>query len=300
LLGIENQLEVVSNTVNKLHSQQRDQKRQAILDWLTLTDYSSQQSDFIKGRQEGTGNWVLESNEFREWESQNKHTLFCPGIPGAGKTMITSIVVDHLCKKFRGDLGVGIAYIYCNFRRQQDQQVIDLLLSLLKQFVQRQPSIPEGLTKLYRDHERDRSRPSVSEITSVLYSVISGYSRAFVIIDALDEVSTSSEVLSTFLTELFNLQVKTGSSLFTTSRPIQSIPNEFRRRESSTLEIRASDYDMERYLNGHMSQILPFVRETQEMEERIKRTIIEATDGMYVYLFTSNHFKEYIFINGLA
>jgi len=214
--------------------------------------------------------------------------------------MITSIVVDHLCKKFRDDIGVGIAYIYCNFRRQQDQQVIDLLSSLLKQFIQRQSSIPEGVTKLYKDHERDRTRPSVDEITSILYLVIAGYSKAFIIIDALDEVSTSNEVLSKFLAELFNLQVEPGLSLFTTSRPILGIPNEFRRRGSSILEIRASDDDMDRYLNGHISQILPFVRETEDIEERIKRTIIKAADGMYVYPFTCNYFKEDTVINRLT
>jgi hypothetical protein len=32
-----------------------DRKQQAILDWLTSVDYSTQQNDFIARRQEGTG-----------------------------------------------------------------------------------------------------------------------------------------------------------------------------------------------------------------------------------------------------
>jgi hypothetical protein len=35
----------------------------------------------------GVGQWLLSSNEFQGWLNQNKQTLFCPGIPGAGKTM---------------------------------------------------------------------------------------------------------------------------------------------------------------------------------------------------------------------
>jgi hypothetical protein len=85
--------------------QQHNQEHQAILDWLTSIDYSSQQSDFIGRRQAGTGEWLLKSNEFQGWVNQNKQTLFCPGIPGAGKTIATSIVVNHLERTIQYDWG---------------------------------------------------------------------------------------------------------------------------------------------------------------------------------------------------
>jgi Cdc6-like AAA superfamily ATPase len=62
-----------------------------------------------------------------------KQTLFCPGIPGAGKTILTSIVIDKLTTQFGNDESIGVAYIYCNFRRQDKQKPGDLLTSLLKQ-----------------------------------------------------------------------------------------------------------------------------------------------------------------------
>jgi hypothetical protein len=42
----------------------------------------------------------LKPPQFIEWLEGKKKTLFCPGIPGAGKTMIASIVVDHLRTSF--------------------------------------------------------------------------------------------------------------------------------------------------------------------------------------------------------
>ena len=84
------------DSVVKLVRHQDDQERQAIIDWLSPVDYTSQQSDFIGRRQAGTGQWLFGSEEFQAWLNKNKLTLFCPGIPGAGKTMITSIVVNHL------------------------------------------------------------------------------------------------------------------------------------------------------------------------------------------------------------
>ena len=86
--------------VDRLNREQDSQEHRVIADWLTPIDYASQQSDFIRARQEGTGEWLLKSSEFQDWVSQSKQTLFCPGIPGAGKTMITSIVIEHLYTTF--------------------------------------------------------------------------------------------------------------------------------------------------------------------------------------------------------
>jgi hypothetical protein len=95
--------------------------------------YAPQQSDFISWRQEGTGQWLLNSDEFQAWINQRGQTLFCPGIPGAGKTILTSIVIDGLNTRFQSNTNVGIAYIYYNFRQQDEQKSEDLLAILLKQ-----------------------------------------------------------------------------------------------------------------------------------------------------------------------
>ena len=56
------------------------------------------------------------------WLDTDKQTLFCPGIPGAGKTIITAVVVNDLATRFADDLDIGIAYIYCDFRRRDEQK----------------------------------------------------------------------------------------------------------------------------------------------------------------------------------
>jgi predicted ATPase len=216
--------------VDRLHKRQDNREssedHQAILDWFTPIDYATQQSDFIRRRHEGTGEWLLKSSEFREWVNQNMQTLFCPGIPGAGKTMITSIVVDDLCARFQNDASIGIAYLYCNFRRQQEQKPEDLLASLLKQLVQEQPSTPESMKSLYERHKCKRTRPSFDEISKALHSVVVDFTRTFIIADALDECQISDGGRTRLLSEIFNLQAKTGVSLFATSQFIPEIMKE--------------------------------------------------------------------------
>ncbi|KAF9772566.1 hypothetical protein IL306_009722 [Fusarium sp. DS 682] len=111
-------------------NQQRREKEQKILNWLTAIDYAPQHNDFISQREEGTGQWLLESTAFQEWLETSTETLFALGMPGAGKTILTSIVVDELLKRYSDDDTIGIAYIYCDFRRTHEQKAIDLLTTI--------------------------------------------------------------------------------------------------------------------------------------------------------------------------
>jgi Cdc6-like AAA superfamily ATPase len=221
----------------------------------------------------------LKSNEFQEWVNQSKPTLFCPGIPGAGKTIITSIVVEDLCIRFQNDASVGIAYVYCNFRRHEEQKPEDLLASLLKQLIQGQPSMPENVKSLYERHKK-RTRPSFNELSEALHSIIAGYSKVFIIIDALDECQVSDGSRKRLLSEILGVQAKTGASVFATSRFIPEIEKEL--EGSVSLEVRASDEDVRRYLDGHMFELPSFVAHNRSLQDEIKSEIVNAVDGMYV------------------
>ncbi|KAH8689310.1 hypothetical protein BGW36DRAFT_70072 [Talaromyces proteolyticus] len=263
-----------------INEQNQREEHQAITRWLTPVDYGPQQSDFINRRHKGTGEWLLRSNEFQQWLKEGHQSLFCPGMPGAGKTIGTSVVIRYLQEKFEKDPTIGIAYLYCNFKQKDKQSLIDLILSLLKQLVQEQPSIPNIMKDLYSRHGPKRTRPLPDEILDAMRQVISSYSRTFIIVDALDECQVSYEGRGIFLQEIFSLQVKTGMNIFATSRFIPEIEKWF--EKSIRLEIRASDSDIQKYLDGKLQNFQSSVSKNLSLRGEIKSKIAKAVEGMFL------------------
>ncbi|KAI9745907.1 MAG: hypothetical protein M1818_000588 [Claussenomyces sp. TS43310] len=244
-----------------------------ILERLTPVDYGFQQRDYFNQRHAGTGQWLLDSSEFQTWLQTNKQTLFCPGIPGAGKTILTSIVIDYLNAHFVNDESIGIAYLYCNYKRKDEQKSNDLLANLLKQLANSRSSLPESVKMLC-------TRSSLDQVSNTLHSVAALYSKVFIVVDALDECQTSDGCRTKVLAELFNLQAKHGANIFATSRFVPEVTTKF--SQSMSIEIRASDTDVQRYLEGHMGQLPPFVQQDQQLQDFIKTKISDAVDGMFL------------------
>ncbi|KAJ4855375.1 ankyrin repeats (3 copies) domain-containing protein [Trichoderma breve] len=77
--------------VKRIESKITSKEDIEILEWLTPVNYGLQQSDCFQRRHPGTGQWLLNSAEYQEWLHTSQQTLFCQGIPGSGKTILTSM-----------------------------------------------------------------------------------------------------------------------------------------------------------------------------------------------------------------
>jgi hypothetical protein len=252
---------------------------ETIIKWLTPIDDSPQQNRYIKTRQPGTGKWLLQSTKYQTWLKTGRQTLFCPGIPGAGKTIFTSIVIDDLSRRFQNGENVGIAYIYFSFQRREGQNAEDLLASLLKQLAQELPSLPETVKDLYKRYKNKR-RPPLQDISSCLHSVATVFERVFVIVDAVDECQAPDGCRTKIISEIFDLQIKCRANFFATSRLMTEIVEKF--KGSATLQIQASNEDVGVYLDSRITNHQSAVIRSSELRDAIKNTIVSAVDGMYV------------------
>jgi hypothetical protein len=258
--------------------------QEKILSWIGGMDYGAMQSDMISSRCKGTGQWLLESPVFISWLNNSREkSLFCHGIPGAGKSIMASIIVEHLLTKAipqqtLGNEMIGIAFIYCRYSEHARQQPVHLLSAILKQLLQHVPTAAplEWIRKLYEKHIKSGTRLDFDEAIEAVRKILESFKRIFLVIDALDECQ--SDTLAKLLPQLRKLQDASDLRILATSRPHESIADEF--KDDLKLQIEADSGDVGHYLNDRLSALPEVVQKTPSLFSDVKRTVINAVDGM--------------------
>ncbi|RDA90642.1 hypothetical protein CP533_6830 [Ophiocordyceps camponoti-saundersi (nom. inval.)] len=285
LHGIGRKVDHVSEIVDNLRSRQHDGEHQQILYWLTSTDYAAKQRDCLEERKLGTGRWLLDSDTFDDWIDTPGQTLFCTGMPGAGKTILTSTIIDHLQSLYIKDDDVGVAFVYFDYNYHEEQSLLDLASSLLKQLSQKRANFPDVVSSLYKEHNKTCSRPSLSQIKSVLQKVVAEFSRVFILVDALDECYTTTNTLSSFLDELGQLNAEFRINIFATSRPIPEVTKKFEvgnLRRCVKQEVHATEEDVRLYLQDDLQRLPDFIRGLPHHMQTIESEIARSVQGMFL------------------
>ncbi|KAJ5560253.1 hypothetical protein N7513_002652 [Penicillium frequentans] len=275
-------LGTINTDIQRINARMDRKDDLKILNWLTKVDYGPQHSDFSRKRQPGTGQWLLNSTEYRKLVESKGQTLFCTGDPGVGKTILTATIIDDLIARFPHIQSTRIVYVYCNFNREHEQRLEHLIAALIKQLSQARPTLPESLTALYNKHQIRRTRPSAEELSKVLLSVASLYTRIFVVVDALDECQRARGCRSRFLSHIFALQDAFSINFFATSRPIPEIEETF--EDCLQKHIIAPEEDIRNFLHSeiHMPQMPKLIQRDNDLQKEITTQIVDLADGIFL------------------
>ncbi|KAJ7266774.1 ankyrin repeat domain-containing protein [Mycena rebaudengoi] len=260
-----------------------EQERKKIIEWISLLNFFQRHDDISCARQEGTGLWLLEEDKFKDWVSGAGAIFWCYGMPGAGKTVLSSAVVDYLREKFPSP-NVGVACTYLNHKEMDMQTPKNILAGLWRQLIFGKPILlGSPAHSLYHKHLEKQTRPSVDEMHVILSSTVADYSKVYFIIDALDEyLETKRHVLLKHLA-LYLAALRPNINLLFTSRP--HITPEMFFPSTPALEIRATEEDIRRYLDAQIEnsfQLSKHVQSRPELCQEIENKIIGNVDGMFL------------------
>ncbi|OGM50007.1 hypothetical protein ABOM_001263 [Aspergillus bombycis] len=264
----------MNKSLGPLLNEQVNKEHKKILDWLAPSSHESQHLDAYKKHQPGTVKWFLESQEFLSLMNGDVSTLFCPGIPGAGKTILASMVIKHLQEQ--GDGQSCITFLYCSYGKRQEQTTENLLSTLLRHVVEQCDLIPESVSLLYESHTKKHIKPTPDSLLDTLIHIIRTQNRAFLVVDAVDECP--DETWKGLLKAIRKLQDNTRLGFMATSRP--SLEREI--QGATRLEIRASQNDIESYLDNRFQELSKCAQQDSRLKENIKQQICDAADGMFL------------------
>jgi hypothetical protein len=262
--------------VNAIQEDQKSERQHMLLEWISPTNYPTRHSDILKHRQEGTGQWFLDSPEVARWLSKDKETLFCPGVPGAGKTMMAAITIHSLLQSMQHSSN-GIAYVYCNYKAEE-QDAFSMLSAILKQLAHGHESAMDIVEALYAPHATHGTKPLPEEILDTLGKVVKCYPTVYLVIDALDECQDIRGVCRDFLSSIRSLQVENDVRLMATSRSLPAINQEF--CNNPTLEIQANRRDVERFIAGQVYRMPRCIQKNPALQRVVQDEVAGAADGM--------------------
>jgi len=276
----------------------RSEKKIAV-EFFSTADLRSRQQYFSTSRHAGTSVWITERLEFKEWISGLQilrpsgrfasngapKTLWCHGIPGCGKSVMFSAVVDHLMRQNDAE-DFTVAWIYLTHDEPALHASHDILAALLAQVVEslyETPGVEELVSQLKKSCEQpEKRKPTAEECISLLQQLSSEFRALILCFDGLDEIPDScQQALVRFLASMEDVpQIR----LLIMSRDSVNL----RGLSHIDIPVSAKNKDIELFLSARLDAILPDIPcyESDKAAAQIKTEVISAilqgSSGMFL------------------
>lgn len=166
--------------------------------WLSGVDPSLNYNRALRKRHEGTGNWLIEHDIFRNWEQDpdSDSIIWLYGIPGCGKTILCSTVVEHVLHVCATTSDIAVLYFFFDFNDTEKQQHEGMMRSLLSQLAMHFVSVPPALETLYSSCMEGGRKPNFEALKKTFHEMTTPFRATFVVLDALDECKERPELLA--------------------------------------------------------------------------------------------------------
>lgn len=219
-----------------------------------------------------------------DWRTVPNSLIWLHGIPGCGKTILSSTIIENVqeyCDRNRGNC---LAYFYFAFNDVDRQRCVQMLRSLLDQLCRQDMAAFQLIESLFSSCGSGSRQPTNEQLLGALKRMIRGSSATYVVLDALDECTRRPELLETIQTidgwQLDTLHMLVTSRLEGDIREtLETIP------EIDTVNIQSSlvSEDIRTYICSRLSNDSSLRRWQRQIEIRkeIETELMEKAEGMY-------------------
>lgn len=263
---------------------QIDTKLCKIYQWLSAPDPSVNYQKALKLREADTGLWLLKDDTYNRWKRAFTSPIWLYGIPGCGKTILSSTVLQNVLQYCEDDPGKITAYFFFDFNDIEKQDPEMMVRSLLCQLSQQSKKFPASLDALFSSSENGQRQPSARALLDALRSMIQEFPQVYIVLDALDECAQRQNLLETLQSmaawQLQNLH------LLVTSQKERDIERTLERFVDSgnriCLESALVDKDIQRYIKQRLStdESLRKWKKDDAVKQEIESTLSKGAHGM--------------------
>lgn len=173
----------------------KDLEKRDVYDRLQLTNPSPLHNTASGLYEKGTGEWVFRTPEWNSWLSKSsKRCLWIHGIPGSGKTVLISHIINHIensCTQTTSNEKVCSAYYYCYFGRNQNEAA-PMLRWVISQLCRKSDVVSARAHALVNRG----IEPKLSDLLDALEDALDPFATVYLAVDALDETIQKMDLLT--------------------------------------------------------------------------------------------------------
>ena len=264
---------------------QRWRKITEIRRWLAAPDPSNNYEKARQLCQTGTGTWFLESKQYMRWKTHSS-LIWLHGIPGCGKTVLSSTILSDIFQYTNNDREKLVAYFYFDFNDQQMQDPELMVRSVISQISRQFIKIPKSLDTLFQSCGNGQRQPSLPDLVELLHQFTNDYPHIFIVLDALDECRNRSGLMKT-IQEIATSQLD-GLHILLTSRregDIERCLSPLIHQEDDIVSIQSNivDGDIQAYIQQRLcydNRLQKWQRDLVVRQE-IESVLMGKAHGMY-------------------
>ncbi|KAI9733891.1 MAG: hypothetical protein M1834_002546 [Cirrosporium novae-zelandiae] len=250
------------------------------LAWIAAPAYEQDYKKATKKRHEGTCEWILSKDVYNEWQQDVKgRILVIYGIAGAGKTILSSLLIKQSSPKFKPS-GRDTICIYHYFKADDETKNTPLAAtrSFLEQlYLELKPNNENDKSALSMEVEaRSYKRSLTFEDLWAVFRIfaISSHVHIIIILDAMDECKGPKP----FIRELHNLCKAEAVKVVITARKDGEHVEEFR-RASGVQTIDIQQEDLKRDIASFVKYKINKIERLKEPKDRPLRENVIADLG---------------------
>jgi hypothetical protein len=270
----------IKSTVDDIQAKQLHDR---ILAWLQGADPSTNHNTAQKKKESGTCEWLIRSKQFQSFTEGENQLMWLHGIPGAGKAVLSSTVIDHISAS--ADLGEKkVIYYYFDFNDHAKKTCFRFPQSLVRQICSQSNTAPADVVKLHA--ECNDASPTLERLIETLVSLLSQESTVYIIVDALDECKEKEdeEERRAVLDALRDIKSSaTGPvNIFVASRPEIDITREMSDLCDIDLNVQAAlvDEDIRYHVRSCLSKDTRLKRWPPNVKQEIEDKLTNDANGM--------------------
>ncbi|KAM0801847.1 hypothetical protein BDR22DRAFT_804454 [Usnea florida] len=199
---------LVQSNLAQLAKERFDEERLRVFASLSsAVDYEAKHKRLQGLRHEGSGMWVTQHPTYIAWERSTASTgLVCYGIPGSGKSVLTSLIIEDHTKE-PGFPTTQAIYFYCDYADLPTLQPVNVYRALLQQLFFKGLLTEDAITTVIKTVKENVHGPKEQILTNLLYAAVQSCAGLRVIVDGLDECERNmQEAITSTLCHLMTLR----------------------------------------------------------------------------------------------